>query len=117
MGFGDVTLLAMIGAFLGWQATVVVFFLAPLAGAVVGLGRLLLRGDKEIPYGPFLCLAAAVTVLAWPQLWDLGYPYFSLGWKLIAILVAFLGLIVILLPPARWIIARLRRVLAQFRGT
>ena len=48
MGFGDVTLLAMIGAFLGWQAAVIVFFLAPLAAVVVALGRLLLRGEKEI---------------------------------------------------------------------
>ena len=88
MGFGDVTLLAMIGAFLGWQAAVIVFFLAPLAAVLVGLGRLLLRGEKEIPFGPFLCLAAAATVLAWPAIWDRGYPYFSLGWKLIAVLSA-----------------------------
>ena len=36
MGFGDVTLLAMIGAFVGWQGVIVVFFLAPFAGAVIG---------------------------------------------------------------------------------
>ncbi len=36
MGFGDVTLMAMIGAYLGWQPCLVVFFLAPLAGLVVG---------------------------------------------------------------------------------
>ncbi len=108
MGFGDVTLLAMIGAFLGWQAAVVVFFLAPLAGVVVGLGRLLLRGDKEIPYGPFLCLAAVATVLAWPPIWVLGDVYFSLGWKLIAILIGCLGLMVVLLPPVRWLLSRLR---------
>ena len=110
MGFGDVTLLAMIGAFLGWQAAVVVFFLAPLAAVVVGLGRLLLRGKREIPYGPFLCLAAAATVLAWPTVWDFGYLYFSLGWKLIAVLIGCLGLMVVLLPPVRWILSRLRRV-------
>ncbi len=108
MGFGDVTLLAMIGAFLGWQAAVVVFFLAPLAGMVVGLGRLLLRGEKEIPYGPFLCLAAIATVLAWPAIWDFGEPYFSLGWKLIAILIGCLALMVVLLPPVRWILSWLR---------
>ncbi len=109
MGFGDVTLLAMIGAFLGWQAAVLVFFLAPLAAVVVGLGRLLLRGEREIPYGPFLCLAAAATVLAWPALWDFGYRYFSLGWVLIAVLIGCLGLIVVLLPPVRWVVSKLRR--------
>jgi prepilin signal peptidase PulO-like enzyme (type II secretory pathway) len=108
MGFGDVTLLAMIGAFLGWQAAVAVFFLAPLAGVVVGLGRLLFRGEKEIPYGPFLCLAAVATVLAWPAIWDFGDRYFSLGWMLIAILVGCLGLMVVLLPPVRWILSWLR---------
>jgi len=108
MGFGDVTLLAMIGAFLGWQAAVVVFFLAPLVGAVVGIGRFLLRGEKEIPYGPFLCLATAVTVLAWPIIWDFGDPYFSLGWKLIVVLIVCLGLMVVLLPPVRWVLMRLR---------
>ena len=109
MGFGDVTLLAMVGAFLGWQAAVVVFFLAPVAGAVVGLGRLLLRGEKEIPYGPFLCLATAATVLAWPTIWDKADRYFSLGWMLIAVLIGCLGLMVVLLPPVRWVVSRLRR--------
>ena len=120
MGFGDVTLLAMIGAFLGWQAAVIVFFLAPLAAVVVGLGRLLLRGEKEIPYGPFLCLAAAAVVLAWPTIWELGSqgtlhekaiccPYFSLGWKLIVALIGCLGLIVVFLPPVRWVVSKLHR--------
>ena len=108
MGFGDVTLLAMIGAFLGWQAAVLIFFLAPLAAVFVGLGRLLLRGEKEIPYGPFLCLAAAATVLAWPAVWNFSYIYFTLGWKLIAVLVACLSSIVVLLPPVRWLLLRLR---------
>ena len=58
MGFGDVTLMAMIGAFLGWQPCLVIFFLAPFAGLVVGVLRLILFRDREIPYGPFLCLAA-----------------------------------------------------------
>ena len=59
MGFGDVTLMMMVGAFLGWQAGVVIFFLAPFAGLVVGVLQLVLRRDDEIPYGPFLCLAHA----------------------------------------------------------
>jgi prepilin signal peptidase PulO-like enzyme (type II secretory pathway) len=108
MGFGDVTLLAMIGAFLGWQAAILVFFLAPFAAVVVGLGRLLLRGEKSMAFGPFLCLAAAGTVLAWPALWDFFYLYFSLGWKLIAVLIGCLGMMVVLLPPVRWLLSRLR---------
>ncbi len=41
MGFGNVTLMAMIGAFLGWQTCLIVFFLAPLAGLVLGLVQLI----------------------------------------------------------------------------
>ncbi len=60
MGFGDVTLMAMLGAFLGWQPALMIFFLAPFAGLVVGLVKFIVRRDNEIPYGPFLCLAAAL---------------------------------------------------------
>ena len=109
MGFGDVTLLAMIGAFLGWQPAVIVFFLAPLAAVFMALGRLLLRGEREIPYGPFLCLAAAATVVAWPTLWDYSGDCFALGWKLIVFVVVCLALIVVLLPPVRWLLSKLRK--------
>ncbi len=116
MGFGDVTLMAMIGAFLGWQAAVVVFFLAPLLALAVAVGRLLLRGETEIFFGPFLCLAALCTVrcwwsvplLDWPGVWDFGEVYFLMGWKLIVILIVCLGMMVVLLPPVRWILSRLR---------
>jgi hypothetical protein len=81
MGFGDVTLLAMIGAFVGWQAALLVFFLAPLAGVVVGLTQLLRARQTEMAFGPYLCLAAVGVLLAWPQLWH-GYAedLFVMGW-------------------------------------
>ncbi|GIW88610.1 MAG: type 4 prepilin-like proteins leader peptide-processing enzyme [Isosphaeraceae bacterium] len=81
MGFGDVTLLAMIGSFLGWQAALLTFFLAPffgLAHVLVRLCRLaaqrLLRrpptgADREIPFGPYLSLAALTLMLGWPWIW------------------------------------------------
>ena len=68
MGFGDVTLMAMIGAYLGWQPCLVVFFLAPLAGLMVGVLRLILSRDREIPYGPFLCLATLFLIVRWRAL-------------------------------------------------
>lgn len=58
MGGGDVKLLAMIGAFLGWKAAVVTFFLAPFLGAIVGVVNLTIKKDHTIPYGPFLALAS-----------------------------------------------------------
>ncbi|MFP6751927.1 MAG: A24 family peptidase [Pirellulaceae bacterium] len=81
MGFGDVTLLAMIGAFIGWQAAVLVFFLAPLAGVVVGLLQLVTTRRTEMAFGPYLCLATVGVMLAWPALWY-GYAadVFAMGW-------------------------------------
>lgn len=71
MGFGDVTLMAMIGAFLGWQPTVCAFFLSPLFGLIPPLMALLLRlrTPWEVPYGPFLCMGAGAVLLLWARLW------------------------------------------------
>jgi prepilin signal peptidase PulO-like enzyme (type II secretory pathway) len=80
MGFGDVTLMAMIGAFLGWQTGLIIFFLAPVAGMVLGVAHLLLRRGSEIPYGPFLCLGALATIVAWAPIWDRLQGVFLLGW-------------------------------------
>jgi len=62
MGGGDVKLLAMIGAFLGWKAALLTFFIAPFLGIVVGLANVITKKDHTIPYGPFLSLAAVVTI-------------------------------------------------------
>jgi leader peptidase (prepilin peptidase)/N-methyltransferase len=62
MGGGDVKLLAMIGAFIGWPAAVLTFFLAPFFGAVVGIVNLVVKKDHTIPYGPFLALAALLSL-------------------------------------------------------
>jgi len=62
MGGGDVKLLAMCGAFLGWQRAVLIFFLAPFLGAVIGIINLVVKKDHTIPYGPFLSLAAVVSI-------------------------------------------------------
>jgi leader peptidase (prepilin peptidase)/N-methyltransferase len=100
MGLGDVKLLAMIGAFLGWQAVPTVLVVASLAGSVAGLGVMLVRGASragrrvarklglralapfaqraarrtEIPFGPFLALGAvlALYVPALVSFWRLG---------------------------------------------
>jgi leader peptidase (prepilin peptidase) / N-methyltransferase len=100
MGLGDVKLLAMIGAFLGWQAVPTVLVVASLAGSLAGLAVMLVRGVSragrrvarrlglralapfvqraarrtEIPFGPFLALGAvlALYVPALISLWRLG---------------------------------------------
>ncbi|MFZ5861827.1 MAG: prepilin peptidase [Nitrospirota bacterium] len=71
MGFGDVKLLAMIGAFLGWRAVLVTIFVGALAGSVIGLAlmglRIKARGEP-IPFGPFLALGACAALFAGPEL-------------------------------------------------
>ena len=62
MGGGDVKLLAMIGAFMGWPMAILTFFLAPFLGIVVGIINLATKKDHTIPYGPFLSIAALVCL-------------------------------------------------------
>jgi prepilin signal peptidase PulO-like enzyme (type II secretory pathway) len=98
MGFGDVTLMAMIGAFLGWQSSLVIFFLAPLAGVVVGTGLWIVRRENEIPYGPFLCLAAVVLLVCWPPIWGwMGGVIFELRLMVPAIVLICLVAMAVLL--------------------
>lgn len=77
MGLGDVKMLAMIGAFLGWQQVFVVLLLSTLAGAVVGVGLTVAgRGSmgSKLPFGVFLAIAALAASLVGDSLlaWYLG---------------------------------------------
>ena len=72
MGYGDVKFVAMIGAFLGWQATVFVLFAASIIGAVVGLlQKWVLKEEwaRPLPFGPYLALAAFVWIFTGPAIW------------------------------------------------
>lgn len=70
MGFGDVTLMAMIGAFIGWQASIIAFFLAPLAAIVIVLIRFIVTRDHQTPFGPYLCAGTALTVWFWDRVYN-----------------------------------------------
>jgi leader peptidase (prepilin peptidase) / N-methyltransferase len=66
MGMGDVKMLAMIGAFLGWPAVVVTLILSSFAGAVIGLAMMIfMRADMRyaLPFGTFLALASFIAML------------------------------------------------------
>jgi leader peptidase (prepilin peptidase)/N-methyltransferase len=61
MGGGDIKLLAMVGAFLGWPSVPVTLFFSSLGGSVVGLSAMLIKGVGRryaLPFAPFLCLGA-----------------------------------------------------------
>lgn len=77
MGGGDIKLLAMIGAFLGWQAVPVTLMIASLTGTAIGIGLMLVRRrDRRtaIPFGPFLAVGAACALFWGDALitWYLG---------------------------------------------
>lgn len=78
MGGGDMKLGAMLGAFLGWKLGLLALLLGVLTGGLVALCLLILgrKGRKEaIPFGPFLALGGAVTLLWGERLlsWYLGH--------------------------------------------
>ena len=70
LGMGDVKMLAMIGAFLGWQLMLVTLLLASLLGSLIGVAMIVLRrGDAKhaLPLGSFLAIGAiASTVIGEP---------------------------------------------------
>jgi leader peptidase (prepilin peptidase)/N-methyltransferase len=66
MGGGDIKLLAMIGAFLGWTSIPFTLFFASLTGSVIGLGFMISKGVGRrfaLPFAPFLCLGALLYLL------------------------------------------------------
>lgn len=77
LGFGDVKMLAMIGAFLGWPLTIVTLMMASFAGAIVGVALIGMgRGMKyALPFGTFLSLGAALSAAVGESLlrWYLGF--------------------------------------------
>jgi prepilin signal peptidase PulO-like enzyme (type II secretory pathway) len=103
MGFGDVTLMAMIGAFLGWQAALIVFFLSPFGAVIIALLQWAFTGRRDIAFGPYLCLAACFVVVKWPDVWDFAHPVFSMGMFVPGVLAVLLALMGILLIGLRWL--------------
>jgi leader peptidase (prepilin peptidase)/N-methyltransferase len=78
LGMGDVKMLAMIGAFIGWQLTIVTLMMASVAGSIVGVIVIVSRkGDMKyaLPFGTFLAMGAALAATVGPDLlgWYLGF--------------------------------------------
>lgn len=77
MGGGDVKLLAMIGAFLGWTAIPFTLFFASLTGSIIGLGFMIGKGVGRrfaLPFAPFLCLGALLYLFFGNELISLYLP-------------------------------------------
>jgi len=70
MGGGDLKLMAMVGAFLGWQKVILTFFTAPFFALPVALYVRLRHKSETIPYGPYLAVAAALQFFYGATLWE-----------------------------------------------
>ncbi|BCS53475.1 A24 family peptidase [Geobacter sp. SVR] len=71
MGGGDIKLLAMMGAFLGWKAVPFIIFTGSLAGSVVGITLMIVRKKDSklaIPFGPYLAFGALLFIFYGRQL-------------------------------------------------
>lgn len=66
MGHGDFKLLAMLGAWLGWQYLPLIIIISSLAGSIVGIGIMFFTRHKKsqpIPFGPFLAAAGWISLM------------------------------------------------------
>lgn len=68
MGGGDIKMMAMVGAFLGWQGVLLTIFLGAFLGSLVFVPLLLAGKKKLVPFGIFLSMAAALAYVAGPEL-------------------------------------------------
>ena len=69
MGFGDVTLMAMIGAFTGWQPVLCAITIAPLTAIVVGSFVRVISGRSFVAFGPYLAVSAVIVLSTWRWIW------------------------------------------------
>jgi leader peptidase (prepilin peptidase) / N-methyltransferase len=91
MGFGDVTLMTMIGVALGWQASLLVFFLSPFTAVIVAVTQFIFTRRQDIAFGPYLALAAVVVIVGWNAIWEnYARNMFAIGSLIPIVIVCFL---------------------------
>ena len=81
MGYGDFKLLALLGAWMGWQLLPVIILLSSIVGAVVGIAMIVIRGrDRNIPipFGPYLAAAGWIAMLWGHDITDAYLRYANL---------------------------------------
>jgi len=82
MGGGDIKLLAMLGAFLGWKAVLFIIMASSLLGTVIGGALIIIKGKDgkfAIPFGPFLSLGALIFLFWGNTLIDWYLGFFEYG--------------------------------------
>jgi hypothetical protein len=83
---------------------------------MVGVLRLILFRDREIPYGPFLCLAAIFLVVRWQAIWEYTQGVFLLGWLVPLVMLACPVLMAVMLITWRLMLFLLAHLWERGRG-
>lgn len=109
MGFGDVTLMFMIGAFFGWQASMICFFIAPFTSVGIASAQWLITGNRQIAFGPYLCAGAAIVMLRWSDIWFAFEQYFQgqmavMTASIIAVCILLMGVMLAVLQVIKRIL-------------
>lgn len=78
MGFGDVKLLAMIGAFIGWKSTLLTIILSSFIGTLVGVMLIVMSRAKwqsQIPFGPYIVMGTLISYFLGTKIiqWYMGF--------------------------------------------
>jgi len=109
LGFGDVTLMFMVGAFLGWQPTWIAFFVAPMVAILIVLIVYVVTGDNQLPFGPYLCVGTLLTLIGWDELWNVRLqPMVSvIGFEMLVLLLLGLLLMGLMLWGLRFVEQRI----------
>lgn len=66
LGLGDADLMMMAGSFLGWQMTIVAFFISVVPGLLMGVVQMASHGNQPFAFGPALSIGIVITWLGWP---------------------------------------------------
>jgi len=74
MGFGDVKMMFMVGAFLGWRLTILTILLAAFTGSLAGIAMMIRRGGRDLqmmlPFGIFLGIGSIISLLIGTRIID-----------------------------------------------
>ncbi len=72
MGLGDVKMMFMVGAYVGWRLTILTIFLGVFSGSLIGIVLMILQGRKDmqmlLPFGIFLGIGSILALFVGPQI-------------------------------------------------
>jgi leader peptidase (prepilin peptidase)/N-methyltransferase len=118
LGLGDADLMMMAGAFLGWQAVVVAFFLSAFPALLFSVIHVIRTGDRAVTFGPSLAASTLATCLLWPALAPLCQVLFF-NWFMLVVLAGAGSVLMmaasLVIRLLRWLGRLLGKLIARLR--